>query len=370
MSPDRRPRSCEACRFDGAQYDVSDALGTLRAVGPMWRRARRRRARRVLAARPDAGVWSAVEYAAHSADVDRDRWAGSSTPSPRSTRTSRSTTPARRRSPDVCRGRVAVDRPPRGQPRSPRPPGRASSAPTTPRGGSARCASGTTPSTPPGSSATRSTTSPTTSATSGRGLHLLGAGAPTPGGRGRAAERSATAACPKRAVKVAEVGDRGLVGDRQADRRNHGRPLQALCLWSTEVIEALQAEGHPIEPGAAGENMTISGIDWPTLRTGVQLLIGDVLAEVSAYATPCAKNAAVVRRPRLPPHGPRPPPRLEPRLRLGPRARHHPPRRPGRRRAVSARAPPRRARARGGHGRTEPSWASRHGCGRARQSAR
>ncbi|HJR38670.1 MAG TPA: MOSC domain-containing protein, partial [Nocardioidaceae bacterium] len=97
---------------------------------------------------------------------------------------------------------------------------------------------------------------------------------------------------PKRPVKVAEVGDRGLVGDRQADRRNHGRPLQALCLWSTEVIQALQAEGHPIEPGAAGENVTISGIDWSTLRTGVQLLIGDVLAEVSAYATPCAKNAA------------------------------------------------------------------------------
>ncbi|HKY75865.1 MAG TPA: MOSC domain-containing protein, partial [Acidimicrobiia bacterium] len=96
---------------------------------------------------------------------------------------------------------------------------------------------------------------------------------------------------PKRAVTVAEVGDRGLIGDRQADRRNHGRPLQALCLWSTEVIEGLQAEGHPIQAGAAGENVTISGVEWTTLRTGVQLLIGDVLAEVSAYATPCAKNA-------------------------------------------------------------------------------
>ena len=57
------------------------------------------------------------------------------------------------------------------------------------------------------------------------------------------------------------------------------------------MIQGLQAEGHPIQAGSAGENITISGIDWPTLRTGVQLLIGEVLAEVSAYSTPCAKNA-------------------------------------------------------------------------------
>ncbi len=37
--------------------------------------------------------------------------------------------------------------------------------------------------------------------------------------------------------------------------------------------------------------MTISGIDWSTIRPGAQLLIGDVLAEISAWSTPCAKNA-------------------------------------------------------------------------------
>jgi hypothetical protein len=124
----------------------------------------------------------------------------------------------------------------------------------------------------------------------GRGLHLLGAGAPTQ--EGIVTQVSASdGGVPKRAVKVAEVGDRGLVGDRQADRKHHGRPLQALCLWSLDVIEALQAEGHPIEPGAAGENVTLAGIEWSTLRPGTQLLIGDVLVEVSAWATPCAKNA-------------------------------------------------------------------------------
>lgn len=96
---------------------------------------------------------------------------------------------------------------------------------------------------------------------------------------------------PKRPVDEAEVGDRGLVGDRQATRQHHGRPLQALCLWSQEVIDALRAEGHPIEAGAAGENLTLAGIDWASLRPGTQVLLGDVLAEVSAWATPCQKNA-------------------------------------------------------------------------------
>ena len=124
----------------------------------------------------------------------------------------------------------------------------------------------------------------------GRGIHLLGAGAPTQEG-GVAQLNVSDGGVPKKPVEVAEVGDRGLVGDRQAARQHHGRPLQALCLWSTDVIDALRAEGHPIEPGSAGENVTVSGIDWATIRPGTQLLIGDVLAEISAWATPCKKNA-------------------------------------------------------------------------------
>jgi MOSC domain-containing protein YiiM len=124
----------------------------------------------------------------------------------------------------------------------------------------------------------------------GRGLHAIGAGAPVQ--EGTVAHLAASdGGVPKLPVDEVEVGRRGLVGDRQADRRNHGRPLQALCLWSTEVIAALQAEGHPIGPGLAGENITVEGIDWTTIRTGVQLRIGQVLCEISAFSTPCAKNA-------------------------------------------------------------------------------
>ena len=96
---------------------------------------------------------------------------------------------------------------------------------------------------------------------------------------------------PKLPVDAAEIGVRGVIGDRQRNRKFHGAPWQALCLWSLEVIEELQAEGHPIEPGFAGENLTISGLDWAAMVPGVRLQIGpSVRAEVTAFAIPCKHN--------------------------------------------------------------------------------
>jgi MOSC domain-containing protein YiiM len=95
---------------------------------------------------------------------------------------------------------------------------------------------------------------------------------------------------PKRAVEAGWIDGRGLRGDRQADRRHHGRPFQALCVWSREVIDELASDGHPIAPGCAGENLTLAGLDWATLRAGTRVRLGDALAEVSFPATPCAKQ--------------------------------------------------------------------------------
>lgn len=95
---------------------------------------------------------------------------------------------------------------------------------------------------------------------------------------------------PKLPVERAYVGFGGLDGDRQASRKHHGRPWQALCIWSLEVIDAFRAEGHPIGPGLAGENVTVAGLPWSEVRCGVRLRLGSVVAEVSQFALPCAKN--------------------------------------------------------------------------------
>ena len=123
----------------------------------------------------------------------------------------------------------------------------------------------------------------------GRGLAVLGAG--TRAATGRVAQVNVSdGGVPKRAVGSAKVGRRGLEGDHQAERLHHGRAFQALCLWSTEVIEELAAQGHALGPGAAGENLTLAGLDWSTLRPGARLRVGTALAELSFPAIPCAKQ--------------------------------------------------------------------------------
>ena len=92
---------------------------------------------------------------------------------------------------------------------------------------------------------------------------------------------------PKRAVAEARVTHDGLAGDWQEDRRHHGGPDRAVCLLSAELIARLNAEGHPIAPGTTGENLTVSGLDWPSLVPGVRLRAGDVELEVVSYAAPC-----------------------------------------------------------------------------------
>jgi hypothetical protein len=96
---------------------------------------------------------------------------------------------------------------------------------------------------------------------------------------------------PKSAVQTAEVDRSGVHGDLHNSRIHHGRPWQALCLWSSEVIEHFVAAGHDLGPGAAGENLTIGGLDWDLVRPGVVLGIGQMRCEVSSYSVPCSKNA-------------------------------------------------------------------------------
>lgn len=96
---------------------------------------------------------------------------------------------------------------------------------------------------------------------------------------------------PKLPIDAAYVDWKGVDGDVQKTREHHGRPFQALCLWSTEVIDSLRHDGHPIFPGAAGENLTLSGLPWNDVRPGTRLRIGEVECEIWAYAVPCRQNA-------------------------------------------------------------------------------
>lgn len=92
---------------------------------------------------------------------------------------------------------------------------------------------------------------------------------------------------PKHPVAACRITRQGLVGDRQRDLRYHGGPDRAVTLFSLELIGALQAESHPIAIGTIGENLTLSGPDWPLFVPGARVQVGDVLLELTAYAAPC-----------------------------------------------------------------------------------
>lgn len=96
-----------------------------------------------------------------------------------------------------------------------------------------------------------------------------------------------TGGVPKLPIDAAEVGKGGLDGDWQRNRKYHGGPDRALCLYSLELIQALSAEGHPIVPGSAGENVTIAGVDWRVMRPGARLAIAGVELELTSFAAPC-----------------------------------------------------------------------------------
>ncbi len=93
---------------------------------------------------------------------------------------------------------------------------------------------------------------------------------------------------PKRRVTDAKLSLLGLQGDEQDDKVHHGGPERAVCIFSLEKVRALQAEGHPIEPGSVGENLTVEGIRWESVMPGVRLRIGpEVLLEVTSFTSPC-----------------------------------------------------------------------------------
>jgi MOSC domain-containing protein YiiM len=101
---------------------------------------------------------------------------------------------------------------------------------------------------------------------------------------------------PKLPVEQARIGRLGLEGDAHDHDHVHGGPHRAVCLLAIEAIERVRADGHSIEPGAVGENLTTVGIELSNLPVGTRLAIGDdVLLELSSPANPCDVIKGVFR---------------------------------------------------------------------------
>jgi MOSC domain-containing protein YiiM len=277
--------TCAQCAFDVADYSRGELLTTVRAFAPLWRGLTAGIDAAVLSQRPSPGVWSALEYIGHSRDITAVM--------------SYLVHKAATEDHPVLEGPV----PDRVDPTT---AGTMSRAISELDKNAARLMNKARaldddawlrPITLAGDTvdipylvghAVHDALHHVRDV--GRNLHALGAGAPTQHGT-LVQVNGSGGGVPKAPLDRATIGHRGIDGDVQALRNEHGRVFQALCLWSADVIDALRAEGHMPYPGAAGENLTIAGVDWSTIRPGVRIAVGDVLAEISCYATPCVKNA-------------------------------------------------------------------------------
>jgi MOSC domain-containing protein YiiM len=93
---------------------------------------------------------------------------------------------------------------------------------------------------------------------------------------------------PKLAVPEAMVSEEGVAGDWQLNRKYHGGPKRAVCLYSVELLAGLSAEtGVELLPGQIGENFTTTGIDLQHLHTGQHLAVGDCVIELTDIRVPC-----------------------------------------------------------------------------------
>lgn len=96
---------------------------------------------------------------------------------------------------------------------------------------------------------------------------------------------------PKLPIRAANIHYEGMEGDHnrfRAERRG-GDLRRAINIFSLERIEQLQDEGHSIEVGSTGENITIEGMDWDTLEVGMILRVGESTIQLSEPCAPCYK---------------------------------------------------------------------------------
>lgn len=94
---------------------------------------------------------------------------------------------------------------------------------------------------------------------------------------------------PKRPIDAAKVTRDGVAGDWQKNRKYHGGPDRAVCLFSEELYGWLREQGvKGLFNGSIGENFTTRGIDLMSLRPGDRLRVGrECVIELTDVREPC-----------------------------------------------------------------------------------
>lgn len=96
------------------------------------------------------------------------------------------------------------------------------------------------------------------------------------------------------------VGELGLEGDVQVNRKYHGGADQAVYLYARDDYSFWEQElGRQLALGCLGDNLTVDSWEGVELCIGDRIRIRDVVLEVSGPRVPCATLAAALEVPTL-----------------------------------------------------------------------
>lgn len=112
-----------------------------------------------------------------------------------------------------------------------------------------------------------------------------------------------TGICKQSVPGPVTVTREGIIGDSQADRKNHGGIDKAVYAYATENYRYWEEQlGKPLPYGQFGENLAVSGMTDEQVHIGDIFRIGPVEVQVTQPRVPCFKlgmrmeDAGFVRR--------------------------------------------------------------------------
>ena len=86
------------------------------------------------------------------------------------------------------------------------------------------------------------------------------------------------------------IEDFGLENDAHA-----GKWHRQVSLLSYEKIQDYKKKGAPVEDGAFGENLIVSGIDFKNLPVGTRFQSGDVVLEMTQIGKECHSGCEIYK---------------------------------------------------------------------------
>lgn len=86
------------------------------------------------------------------------------------------------------------------------------------------------------------------------------------------------------------IEDFGLENDAHA-----GKWHRQVSLLSYEKIQDFKKKGAPVEDGAFGENLIVSGIDFKNLPVGTRFQSGDVVMEMTQIGKECHSGCEIYK---------------------------------------------------------------------------